>query len=247
MACRWKPDSRDNRSLVFDGRLITADVDPDDFVFKNTPIMHGRTDMAKMLPGHMMQVIEDVSTDAVPNSLEQDPSSTSVKGAQRVAQLGQDAMEKILAATTQDICMPDRGFMIFHEMNMLYGDLFDAFVEKRKGWNFPTFFVTSCGSDSHADWWFHTKRELLKNKHLKGELQVAGFAVLPEEVPQDVMEQSPNPPQPGKMVISRGGGLCVPEEITTRWYHDPTFGSRFRAFLDDFIEESSCASLSSLF
>ena len=232
---------------MFDGRLSTPDVNPNDcFVFKNTAIMHSRTEMAEMLPGTRMQVIEGVSTDAVPSSLEQDPSSTSVKAAQRVAQLGQDAMEKILAAATQDICMPDRGFMIFHEMNMLYGDLFDAFVEKRKGWNFPTFFVTSCGSDSHADWWFHTKRDLLKTKHLNGELQVAGFAALPEEVPQDVMEQSPSPPQLGKMVISRGGGLCVPEEITTKWYHDPTYGPRYRAFLDDFIEESSCASLSGL-
>ena len=43
-----KPDSRDNRSLVFDGRLITPDVNPNDFVFKNTPIMHGRTEMANM-------------------------------------------------------------------------------------------------------------------------------------------------------------------------------------------------------
>jgi len=107
-----KPDSRDNRSLVYDGRLITPEVDPNDFVFKNTPIMDGRTEMANMLPGSKMQVIEDVSTDAVPVSLEPD-LSTSVKGAQRVAQLGQDAMEKIVAAATHDICMPDRSFMIF--------------------------------------------------------------------------------------------------------------------------------------
>ena len=46
-----KPDSRDNRSLVFDGRSITPDVNPNDFVFKNTPIMHGRTEMADMPPG----------------------------------------------------------------------------------------------------------------------------------------------------------------------------------------------------
>ena len=73
-------------------------------------------------------------------------------GAQRVAQLGQVAMEKILAAATQDICMSDRVFVIIHEMNMLYGDMFDAFLTKRKWWNFPTFFTTACGSESHADW-----------------------------------------------------------------------------------------------
>ena len=131
-------------------------------------------------------------------------------------------------------------------MNMLYGDLFDAFLEKRQGLNFPTFFATACGSEPHADWWLYNRRENLKAKHIVGKLHVVGFSVLPEEVPQDVMEQSPNPPQLGKMVITRGGGLCVPEEITTKLYHVPTFGSRFRAFLDEFIEESSCASLSGL-
>ena len=150
-----------------------------------------------------MQVIEDVSTDAVPVSLESD-LSTSVKGAQRVAQLGQDAMEKIVAAATHDICMPDRSFMIFYEVNMLYGDMFDALLEKRPGWNCPTFFATACGSEGHCDWWLYNKRELLKSKHLAGKLQIAGFSVLPEEVPQDVMEKSPSPPQLGKMVIKLG-------------------------------------------
>ena len=240
-----KPNSRDNRSLMFDGRLITPDVNPNDFVFKSTPIMYGRTEMAKMLPGCRMQVIEDVSSDAVPTSLESDPSS-SVKGAQRTAQLGQDAMEKILQAATHEICMPDRSFVIFYEVNMLYGDMFDAFLELRPGWNFPTFFVTACGSETHFDWWLHNKRELLKSKHLAGKLQIAGFSVLPEEVPQDVMEKSPNPPQLGKMVIKLGRHLCVPDELMQKWYHDPIFGSRLRAFIDEFYEESSRASLSGL-
>ena len=129
---------------------------------------------------------------------------------------------------------------------MLYGDMFDAFLEKRPGWNFPTFFATACGSEGHCDWWLYNKRELLKSKHLAGKLQIAGFSVLPEEVPQDVMEKSPSPPQLGKMVIQLGRHLCVPDELTKKWYHHPIFGSRFRAFLDEFYEESSCASLSGL-
>ena len=48
------------------------------------------------------------------------------------------------------------------------------------------------------------------------------------------------------MVIQLGRHLCVPDELTKKWYHDPIFGSRFRAFLDEFFEESSCASLSGL-
>ena len=36
-----------------------------------------------------------------------------------------------MEAATQDIIMPDRAFMVFAELNMLFGDMFDAFVEKR--------------------------------------------------------------------------------------------------------------------
>ena len=60
------------------------------------------------------------------------------------------------------------------------------------------------------------------------------------------MEKAPNPPQLGKMVIKNNRHLSVPDELTKKWYHDPTFGSRYRAFMDEFFEESSCASLSGL-
>ena len=253
MDCKWaivfkqKSDNRDNRSLVFDGRLIVpTDVKENDFVFKNTPLMHGRTEMAEMLPGSRMKAIEDVSAGAVPVSTDLDGT---VKGAQKHAQLGQDAMEKILQAATQDICMPDRSFLMFFETNMLYGDMFDAFLEKRPQWNFPTYFVTACGSESHCDWWIHTKRDILKAKHIAGKLQIAGYSVLPEEVPQDVMEKAPSAPQLGKMVVTEKGcdqHLCAPDALTKKWYHHPVFGSRYRAFLDGFHEESSRASLSGL-
>ena len=86
----------------------------------------------------------------------------------------------------------------------------------------------------------YNKRELLKTKHIVGRLQVTGLSVLPEEVPQDVMEQSSRPPRLGKMVTKLGGHVCVPDELIKKWYHDQTFGSRFCAFLDEFYKESSC-------
>ena len=199
-----------------------------------------------MLPGTKMKVIQDVSAQAVPVSTDLEGR---VKGVQKHAQLGQDAMEKILEAATHDISMPDRCFMIFFEMNMLFGDMFDALLEKRMQWQFPTFFVTACGSESHVEWWTHTKREHLKAKHLEGKLQIAGYNPLSDEVPLDVMETAPSAPELGKMVIIRKGGeqhLGCPEALKEAWYHHPVYGSRFRAFLDAFHEESSRASLSGL-
>ena len=142
--------------------------------------------------------------------------------------------------------MPDRGFVIFYEMNMLVGDMFDALLVTRNMLNCPTFFATACGSESHANWWMNSKRELLKAKHLAGDLQVAGFSVLPEEVPQDLLEQSPRLPQLRNMEIRCGGHLCVPDALIMKWRNDPTYGPRFRAFLSELSEELSCASLSGL-
>ena len=70
-----------------------------------------------------------------------------------------------------------------------------------------------------------------------------------DEVPLDVMETAPSAPELGKMVIIRKGGeqhLGCPEAFKEAWYHHPVYGSRFRAFLDAFHEESSRASLSGL-
>ena len=44
-------------------------------------------------------------------------------------------MGKILEAATQGIIMSDRCFMIFFEVDMLFGDMFDAPVEKRQQWS----------------------------------------------------------------------------------------------------------------
>eukprot|EP00974_Lingulodinium_polyedra_P006044 572543-Lingulodinium_polyedra.AAC.1 len=86
-----------------------------------------------------MKVIEDVSATALPRSTDLDGT---VKGAQKYAQLGPDALEKVLDAATTDFIMAGRTAIIFFEMNMLIGDMFDAFLKKRESWNFPNYFVT---------------------------------------------------------------------------------------------------------
>ena len=49
-------------SLVYDGRLIVpTDVKADELVFRNVPLLQGRTDMAEMMPVRKMKAIEDVS------------------------------------------------------------------------------------------------------------------------------------------------------------------------------------------
>ena len=86
----------------------------------------------------------------------------------------------------------------------------------------------------------HAKRGLLKEKHLAGTLQVAGFAPLSETIPHDVIEKAPVPPQLGKMTYSGPDDdkhLCIPEAVVKQWYHHPIYGRRFQTFMDSFQEE----------
>eukprot|EP00974_Lingulodinium_polyedra_P059287 5710269-Lingulodinium_polyedra.AAC.1 len=82
-------------------------------------------------------MIEDASATALPRSTDLDGT---VKGAPTYAQLGQDALEKVLDAATTDLITAGRVALIFFEMNMFVGDMFDDFLEKRESWNFPSYF-----------------------------------------------------------------------------------------------------------
>eukprot|EP00974_Lingulodinium_polyedra_P114900 11127334-Lingulodinium_polyedra.AAC.1 len=67
--------------------------------------MQGRTELAEMLPSSQMRVVEDANATALPRNTDLDGA---VKGAPKYAQLGQDALEKILDAATTDLIMAGR-------------------------------------------------------------------------------------------------------------------------------------------
>ena len=231
-----KVDARDSRPLSYEGRLaVPGHVEDSDYIFKKTPLMQGRTELVDMMPGSKMKSIEDVSETALPSSTDIDGG---VKGAAKAAQLGTDAMDKLLRAATDNITMQNRSCVIFMEMNMLTGDMFDAFVDMRTSYNYPTYYVSLTSSEMQLDWFMHTKRQNLKDKHLNGELIVPGISALPERIPEDVLEKSPDPPSLSKLVKSADGqNIMVPEALVKQWYQDSTYGQRFKAFMDSFHED----------
>ncbi len=100
--------------------------------------------------------------------------------------------------------------------------------------------VTS--EDLRDEWWLHAKRNLMKERHLEGKLSVAGYNPLPEQIPEDVLEMTPQAPLLGKIVIVVGNSSHVscPEAVVKDWHHHPVFGVRFRAFLDAFHDRWKC-------
>ena len=68
-----KIDQRESCPLMYDGRLVVPTQTKEcDWVFKNTPIMQGRTELAEMLPSSKMKTVEDVSATALPRSTDID-------------------------------------------------------------------------------------------------------------------------------------------------------------------------------
>ena len=129
-----KIDVRDNRPLMYDGRLVVpTQTKEHDFVFKNTPIMQGRTELAEMLPSSQMKVIEDVSATALPRSTDLDGA---VKGAEVCA--ARPGRNGEGSGCGDDGLHHDRSHCDhLFEMNMLMRDMFDALLKKRGSSNFP--------------------------------------------------------------------------------------------------------------
>ena len=88
-------DLRDSRSLTCDGRIVLpCSATEGEYVFRKCDLMRkGRTEFCSMLKGANLQTIEDTGELALPPTTDSDGT---VKGAAKIAQVGQDAMERSL-------------------------------------------------------------------------------------------------------------------------------------------------------
>ena len=97
-------DFRDKRSLAYDGKiLVPENMDVKGYLWQQSKVMRGRTELAKHLAAKHMVQVEDFREDALPKSTDMDGK---VKGAAKVSQLGEDAMQKVLDAVVEG---PDWG------------------------------------------------------------------------------------------------------------------------------------------
>ena len=73
--------------------------------------------------------------------------------------------------------------------------------------------------------------------HLDGKLDIPGFAVLPEAMPTNLLEDPPATPSLNQLVAikakSTDGNLAtkimMPEDIIKLWYSHSDFGDEFKA------------------
>ena len=229
-----RPDSRDTRCLIYDGRIVTPfDMKESEYIFRNCELMKGRTEPAMMLKSSLLQSIEDTSEEALPSTTDVDGC---VKGAAKFAQVGPDGMEKLLDAILGGISLDNRSAVIFWELNAGWGNLFDAYLTKRLGWNFPAYYFTSTDDSVLYEWLLHNKKDTIKAMHLEGKLEVPGFSILPAKMPESLLEDPPAVPTMNRLVaipVKRDEGstmkVAMREDLIKTWYAHNLFGDEFKA------------------
>jgi len=240
-----KPDQRDNRPLFYDGRVVlpAGQADAADYYWKDCGLLRGRTQMAAMLSSNQLQRIQGVGDAVLPSTTDHDGT---IKGAHKYAQVGQDGMEKIVDCLLDGMSIDPRTAIVFVEVVMGWGNLFDSLVLKRQSWNFPSYYWSPTTDVTQHDWINHTKVKAAKDLHLEGTLSIPGYAVLSTELPEDTKDDPPEPPKMHKLatVLAKKAGcdkpemaLSMPDSIIKTWYNHPEFGTQFAAYLEKFTDE----------
>jgi len=240
-------DTRDKRPLAYDGRVVSSLDSGDkekDSLWASAKIMRGRTEMAKQLPGKLMTMVEDVDDTALPQSV--DTAEVTVKGAAKYAQVGEDAMQKVLDAIMEG---PDWNkqqgnvVLLLMELNPGVGNMLDAFMTRRAALRMPMHYVGLADNNKHYDWLVSVKVKHLRDKHYKGELQVAGHPAPATDLPADLLDTPPSAPTLNKLTIVKGEGvdgqpmLRVPTELVNTWGSHPRFQAEFETMITGLQEE----------
>jgi hypothetical protein len=238
-------DFRDKRSLAYDGKiLVPENMDVKGYLWQQSKVMRGRTELAKQLAAKHMVQVEDFREDALPKSTDMDGK---VKGAAKVSQLGEDAMQKVLDAVMEG---PDWGtrqgklVVLLVEINPGVGNLFDAYMTRKSGMRMPVHYLAITDSDLHQEWFVRTKLDMLRQKHFNGELTVPGRPTPSKEMPPDLLEAPPVTPTLNKLVVKNKTDdsitmpqLVVPKELMDMWGTHDNFKDRFHSKLQSIKDD----------
>lgn len=238
-----KKDERDNRPMCYPGRLLLADhVKANDcFWRKSTLWNENATERAEQLQPKDMKRIEDLDPEALPSSID---STDGVHGAKKFEQMGDNAMNKLLASMLDKVEFKERSAIVICDLSPGVGDMFQGYMQIRAAGNQNLYYYGVCSTGVHKDWctktWTQAIADQLKDKTLK----LPGVTPKPDDPPDTVMEAAPPRPtlnlltwqcdvenQPG-----RPSGVSIPKALMDQWYHHQTFGEKFKSIADDIIQ-----------
>lgn len=249
-----RPDSRDTRPLLYEGRMgIPNGVNDQQYFWHGCSLLRGITEPAQMVTGKHLQIIHDVSDHALPVTTDIDGT---VKGGSKFAQVGEDAMMKILDALLDAPKLTPSHAVIFWDIHSGVGNLLDAIVEKAASWRFRWCYLGICDNVEQFNWLQHSRKERMVERLLQGKLQITGHQPLPSDQPAELRISPPQTPDlhclavqsvfkagsdvgqaiDGDLQVKRMT-LAVPDNLIKTWAHHKQHGPAFQKMLEEFHEE----------
>ena len=248
-------NSRDERPLAYNGRIaFPSGMSLHKSIFAKTKLVQENiTNAANHLPGNCMVTVEDMSDTALPASVDAPlGGGYHLARAPKFAQVGPEAMEKLLAASA--VQLKDVAAMMIVDLNTNVGDLAKAFVSTASEYTIPTF---SCHFSQTA-----TESEYARMVAIDAAIPFAEqgklkmplgheSGVISMEPAADVAITLPDPPvlrvlqvnnQPDSQV---GISIFMPEQLKNTWYEhkDQRLRDLFRSGLKR-IEEDQVVTVS---
>lgn len=200
----------------------------------------GYTDFAKQMPSKDMLYCEDLSPLSVPSIT--DPNMAVVQGAYKYEQIGPDAAAKVAEAIFGDMDLPDRGITTWVDMNPAVGCFFHGWLAQVMTQRHTMLYVNICPSDIISEWMRAVKKDTVSELFAAGTLTVPGLSPMPTEMPSDLLESEPEPPQLKLCAWvanpnAAEGRLCkkalnMPAPVFQTWHDHDTYGVEFRALLE---------------
>ena len=241
-----KPDSTEARPLYYPCRLLQPQSakDVETPFAKSNLWNNGRTEpVATLLPSKSMRAVEDLSPTALPTTVESGTSAI-VQGAYKYEQLGDEAMEKLLASLLDGTESGDRHCVQLLDLSPGVGNLFAGFL-RRKAAALPgspgLFYMAVCENDVHAEWLTKFMQREVLDLYTAKKLTIVGCEATAGDPPASLLEEAPTPPSLTVLAYrpytaeETPSGLQVPPELFLKWSQHPVHGQAMKDLVDQLL------------
>lgn len=233
-----KTDLRDGRPLVYPLRVVRpltaclvedegdqVKVDkksgPGSFWFTAPLLRNRRTQEAEQVPAKKLRLVEDLSENALPASMQVD---AGMRGAKKFEQIGVSAALKRLEGLLDAEVPCDVGGVVLLDLACGVGDFFWAWLERRarefqsacarcKATTYPLLYMGATADGTACEWLRHVQSDEVLQKLARGSLALPGYQQKSQEPPADLLQAPPVPPQLN-LCVMKGGSLVLPEAQT---------------------------------
>jgi hypothetical protein len=216
-----KPDSREARPLYYPARIAKGVDTP----FARSSLWNNSRaePVSTLLPSKSMRAVEDLSP--------------TVQGAYKYEQLGDEAMEKLLASLLDETEGAERWCVQILDLSPGLGNLFMGYL-RRKAAGVAVgpglFYMCVCENDVHADWITKLMEREALDLYTAKKLSIAGCEATAADPPSSLLVDAPTPPS---LTVLAYRPYTADETPFLKWSQHPVHGQAMKDLVDQLFVE----------